>query len=78
MMYFLDTNTCIDFLRGKNTALWNRFNSVPNDDMKIPTVVKAELLAGALKSRILGTLERTEQLLEKLRASLFPVNCLIV
>ena len=65
MMYFLDTNTCIDFLRGKNTALWNKFNSVPNDDMKIPTVVKAELLVGALKSRVLGTLERTEQLLEK-------------
>ncbi len=65
MMYFLDTNTCIDFLRGKNVALWNKFNSVPNDDMKIPAVVKAELLAGALKSRVLGTLERTEQLLEK-------------
>ncbi len=56
-MYFLDTNTCIDFLR-------NRFLSIPLNEIKIPVVVKAELLLGAYKSSKSETLEWTKQFLE--------------
>lgn len=62
-MYFLDTNTCIDFLRGKNTLIYEHFNLIPNEEMQIPAIVKAELLTGAVKSKIPATLERTEKLL---------------
>ena len=59
-MYFLDTNTCIDFLRSSDSPVKNRLPFVQSDDIQIPAVVKAELLAGAFKSRVPSTLERTE------------------
>lgn len=64
MMYFLDTNTCIDFLRNLSESVRSRFLSVPLNEIKIPVVVKAELLLGAYKSTKLETLERTKQFLE--------------
>ena len=42
-MYFLDTNTCIDFLRNLSESVRNRFLSIPLNEIKIPVVVKAEL-----------------------------------
>ena len=50
MSYFLDTNTCIYFLKNKNQALLNKFSSINASEMKIPSVVAAELYYGALKS----------------------------
>lgn len=64
MMYFLDTNTCIDFLRNLSESVRSRFLSVPLNEIKIPVVVKAELLLGAYKSTKTETLERTKQFLE--------------
>lgn len=64
MMYFLDTNTCIDFLRNLSESVRSRFLSVPLNEIKIPVVVKAELLLGAYKSTKPETLERTKQFLE--------------
>ena len=63
-MYFLDTNTCIDFLRNLSESVRSRFLSVPLNEIKIPVVVKAELLLGAYKSTKPETLERTKQFLE--------------
>ena len=63
-MYFLDTNTCIDFLRNLSESVRNRFLSIPLNEIKIPVVVKAELLLGAYKSNKTETLERTIQFLE--------------
>ncbi len=63
-MYFLDTNTCIDFLRNLSESVQNRFLSIPLNEIKIPGVVKAELLLGAYKSSKSETLEWTKQFLE--------------
>lgn len=64
MMYFLDTNTCIDFLRNLSESVRSRFLSVSLNEIKIPVVVKAELLLGAYKSTKPETLEKTIQFLE--------------
>ena len=63
-MYFLDTNTCIDFLKNLSESVRNRFLSIPLNEIKIPVVVKAKLLLGAYKSNKTETLERTIQFLE--------------
>jgi len=61
-MYFLDSNSCIDFLNGKFENLRNKILHTSPAEIKIPSVVKAELLLGAEKSqtrdRILDRLER--------------------
>ncbi len=51
MKYFLDTNICIYFLKGKNEKLRAMLMSKHPDDIKIPSIVKAELFYGALKSQ---------------------------
>ncbi|PKL17320.1 MAG: VapC toxin family PIN domain ribonuclease [Spirochaetae bacterium HGW-Spirochaetae-5] len=51
MNYFLDTNICVYFLKGLYpSVLENIQNSNPNN-IKIPSIVKAELLYGAEKSQ---------------------------
>ncbi len=49
-MYFLDTNTCIYFLNGQSERIKNKILSTPPIEIKIPVIVKAELLLGAFKS----------------------------
>jgi tRNA(fMet)-specific endonuclease VapC len=50
MSYFLDTNTCIYFLKNKSQNFLDKFSSINANDIKIPSVVAAELYYGALKS----------------------------
>ncbi|UOG49392.1 type II toxin-antitoxin system tRNA(fMet)-specific endonuclease VapC [Leptospira noguchii] len=50
MNYFLDTNICIYFLKGKNENLKKNIRKLNPNRIKIPSVVKAELLLGAFKS----------------------------
>ena len=50
MKYFLDTNTCIYFLKGMDKDLKQRLLSEDPENIKIPSIVKAELLYGAEKS----------------------------
>lgn len=49
-VYYLDTNICIFYMRGKNQELRDRIDAIPRERIKIPSVVKAELLYGAEKS----------------------------
>lgn len=51
MKFFLDTNICVYFLKGNNAELRSTLMSKHPDDIKIPSIVKAELLYGVLKSR---------------------------
>ena len=51
MTYSLDTNICIYFLKGKYPALLTKMLSLSPNDVKIPAIVKAELLHGAEKSQ---------------------------
>ena len=64
-MYFLDSNTCIYFLNGSSESIRKRILSTSPVDIKIPSIVKAELLLGAYKSKAPHkTLENLEQFLE--------------
>jgi tRNA(fMet)-specific endonuclease VapC len=50
MMYLLDTNTCIDFLRRRNAGVIANLQARPADDLRLCSVVLAELFFGALRS----------------------------
>jgi tRNA(fMet)-specific endonuclease VapC len=47
----LDTNICVALLRGQDPRLVERVKQQEPADLGLPTVVKAELLFGARKSR---------------------------
>jgi tRNA(fMet)-specific endonuclease VapC len=51
-MYFLDTNICIYYLRGLYKSIEEHLKSIPNDEIKIPVIVKAELIYGIEKSEL--------------------------
>lgn len=64
-MYFLDTNTCIYFLNGKYEFIKEKIMSTPPNEIQIPTIVKAELLLGAYKSKKRKeNIEKVEKFLE--------------
>lgn len=50
MIYFLDTNICIYYLNNSNSAISARLEELPTANIKIPSMVAAELLYGAEKS----------------------------
>ena len=52
MIHFLDTNICIYFLKGTHPAVKARLLEHDPDDIKIPSIVKAELLYGTEKSKL--------------------------
>lgn len=49
-MYFLDTNICIYFLKGLYPTIQEKMQSLQPPQIKIPSIVAAELLYGAAKS----------------------------
>jgi tRNA(fMet)-specific endonuclease VapC len=49
-MYFLDSNTCIYFLKGMYPSILDALKTKNPKDIKIPAIVKAELLTGIEKS----------------------------
>jgi tRNA(fMet)-specific endonuclease VapC len=51
-MYFLDTNICIYYLRGLYKSIEEHFKLTSNQEIKIPIIVKAELIYGIEKSRL--------------------------
>ncbi|MDA3894881.1 MAG: type II toxin-antitoxin system VapC family toxin [Desulfobacteraceae bacterium] len=64
-MYFLDTNTCIYFLNGKYQYIKKKILLTPPNEIVIPSIVKAELLFGAYKSKNRSeNIEKIEQFLE--------------
>jgi tRNA(fMet)-specific endonuclease VapC len=64
-MYYLDTNTCISFLNGKYESIRLKILSTSPNEIAIPSIVKAELLLGAYKSKNRkGNIEKVERFLE--------------
>ena len=51
MMYLLDTNVCIHYLNGSSPAIREKLQTLHPADIALCSVVKAELLTGARKSR---------------------------
>ena len=68
MTYFLDTNTCIYYLKGVHPTLAQRLLAHNPSDIRIPSVVKAELLYGAKRSK------KQAENLEKIRQFLLPLE----
>jgi len=50
MTYFLDTNICIYFLKGVSENILHKLKQTNPTKIKIPSIVKAELLFGVEKS----------------------------
>jgi tRNA(fMet)-specific endonuclease VapC len=64
-VFFLDTNSCIYFLNGKYGNIRKRLLSTSPNEIKISSIVKAELLLGAEKSKAKETtLEKLERFLD--------------
>ena len=72
-MYLLDTNTCIQFLNGKSHSVSDKLRMRTPSQLKLCSIVKAEMLYGAAKST---RPDRTRLLLEGLLFSprIFPVR----
>jgi tRNA(fMet)-specific endonuclease VapC len=54
MGYLLDTNTCIALLNGSSVELVSRMKSHHPDELRLSSVVRAELCYGARKSRFVS------------------------
>jgi len=65
MAWFLDSNICIDCLRGKAPLVMRTLQTLEPSQVKIPALVKAELLVGAAKS---AQPERNRELVDLLLA----------
>jgi len=65
MRFCLDTNTCIDAMKGMYPGMSERFSRFSPEDFGVPTIVRAELLLGVLKS---ANPERTGAIVEKFLA----------
>jgi len=65
-VFLLDTNACIHLLNGTSPALASRLQSYHPSELRLCSVVKAELLYGARKSR------RVAENLEALRRFFEP------
>jgi len=50
VVYCLDTNTCIDAMKGKHEGLSAEFAARTPADITVPAIVRAELLHGAARS----------------------------
>jgi hypothetical protein len=48
--FMLDSNTCIQFLNGKSALVEQRLRGTKPSNIKLCSVVKAELLYGAFRS----------------------------
>ncbi|MDY7002765.1 MAG: PIN domain-containing protein [Cyanobacteriota bacterium] len=51
MIYLLDTNVCIIYLKGSNNNLKQKLESHNPRDIVVCSVVKAELFYGSIKSQ---------------------------
>ena len=55
MSYLLDTNTCIEILRGKISAVLARYAGHARADLAVSAVVRSELIVGTLLFMIATT-----------------------
>ena len=65
MNYYLDTNICIYFLKGLYPKISKKLELLHPNHIKIPSIVKAELLFGVKKSKLSkSNMEKVIQFLE--------------
>jgi tRNA(fMet)-specific endonuclease VapC len=75
-MYLLDTNACIRILNRTSASLTERLRFVPREQIRLSSVVKAELLYGARKSsRIAENLRLLERFFDTIAGLSFDDHC---
>ena len=75
-MYLLDTNACIRILNGTSRALTEHLRFIPRTQVRLSSVVKAELLYGARKSgRIAENLRLLERFFDTIASLPFDDRC---
>src|SRR3954471_15168057 len=75
-MYLLDTNACIRFLNGTSPSLTERLRVVPRVQVRLSSIVKAELLYGARNSsRIAENLRLLERFFDTIASLPFDDDC---
>jgi len=75
-MYLLDTNACIRILNGTSPALISHLQSIPRSQVRLSSVVKAELLYGARQSsRIAENLRLLERFFDTIASLPFDDRC---
>src|SRR5258708_1061477 len=51
MKYLLDTNTCIRYINGRAPRIREHMRAVPDTDIAISTITRAEMYAGSARSQ---------------------------
>lgn len=75
-MYLLDTNACIRILNGTSPSLIDHLKAVPRSQVRLSSVVKAELLYGARRSsRIAENLRLLERFFDTIASLPFDDHC---
>jgi len=75
-MYLLDTNACIRIMKGISPRLAERLRFVPRTQVRLSSVVKAELIYGARKSgRIADNLRVLEEFFGTVASLPFDDRC---
>jgi len=79
MNYFLDTNICVYFLKGLYPSVLENIQNTNPNNIKIPSIVKAELLYGAEKSQHkVKNLTNINRFLEPFEIIPFDDDCSII
>jgi tRNA(fMet)-specific endonuclease VapC len=79
MNYFLDTNICVYFLKGLYPSVLENIQNTNPNNIKIPSIVKAELLYGAEKSQHkTKNLTSVNRFLEPFEVVSFDDECSII
>ena len=75
-MYLLDTNACVGILNGTSPSLAERVRFVPRVQVRLSSVVRAELLYGARKSgRVADNLRLLEEFFGTVASLPFDDRC---
>jgi tRNA(fMet)-specific endonuclease VapC len=75
-MYLLDTNACIRLLNGTSARLAERLQGTPRSQVRLSSIVKAELFFGARRSsRVADNLRLLEGFFATLAALPFDDHC---
>ncbi len=79
MIYYLDSNICVYFLKGIYPSIMENIQNINPNNIKIPSIVKAELLYGAEKSQLKAkNLDNINRFLEPFEIVPFDDDCSIV
>ena len=79
MIYYLDSNICVYFLKGLYPSIMENIQNINPSNIKIPSIVKAELLYGAEKSQQkTKNLSNIKRFLEPFEIIPFDDDCSIV